>query len=162
MTRGEHKGAIQGIERDREFAADVEFALSLHIGQAVKKIINRATLNYYFPTAEMKKERDYATPIIAYSLSKGYPVPVSEYRFAPPRKWLFDFAWVDAKIALEIEGGVWSGGRHTRPKGFLGDIEKYNAAALAGWRLIRITPEQLTAGDLFPILDTLFGAKPCS
>lgn len=69
---------------------------------------------------------------------------VREFRFHPGRKWRFDFAIPEYKIALEVEGGVWTGGRHTSPKGFLGDIEKYNMATLMGWRVFRTTP-----GDLY-------------
>ena len=79
----------------------------------------------------------------------GMPVPVFEHRFHPVREWSMDVAWPDARIFLEIEGGVWTGGRHTRGKGFLGDIEKYNAAAVLGWRLLRCTPEQLADGSIF-------------
>ena len=60
---------------------------------------------------------------------------VKEYLFHPTRKWRFDYAIPDHKIALEVEGGVWTGGRHTRPQGFLSDIEKYNAGTLLGWRI---------------------------
>ena len=69
--------------------------------------------------------------------------PVKEYQFHPERKWRFDYAFVEAKIALEVEGGVHTGGRHVRPKGFLNDMEKYNAAATMGWRLLRTTPDML-------------------
>lgn len=65
------------------------------------------------------------------------PMPEEEYLFAKPRKWRFDFAYPDKKIAIEMEGGVWSGGRHRRPIGFIKDMEKYNAAALNGWRVLR-------------------------
>lgn len=68
---------------------------------------------------------------------------VKEYRFHPTRRWRFDYAIPEHKIALEVEGGVWSQGRHTRPQGFLGDIEKYNTAGLMGWRVFRTTPENL-------------------
>lgn len=68
---------------------------------------------------------------------------VKEYRFHPTRKWRFDYAFPAYKIALEVEGGVWTGGRHTSPQGFLGDMEKYNTATLMGWRLFRVTPDQL-------------------
>jgi hypothetical protein len=54
------------------------------------------------------------------------PLPVPEYRFAPPRRWRTDYAWPLAKLALEVEGGVWTNGRHTRGTGFLKDIAKYN------------------------------------
>lgn len=73
----------------------------------------------------------------------GIPKPEDEYRFHPDRKWRFDYAWPDFKVALEIEGGAWTGGRHNRGNGFIADMEKYNAAAQLGWRLIRITPQQV-------------------
>lgn len=62
---------------------------------------------------------------------------VTEYRFAPPRRWRFDIAIPSHKIAIELEGGVFTGGRHTRGTGYLNDIEKYTAATLHGWRLLR-------------------------
>lgn len=68
---------------------------------------------------------------------------VKEFRFHPKRMWRFDYAIPEHKIALEVEGGVWTQGRHTRPKGFLGDVEKYNTATLMGWRVFRTTPEGL-------------------
>ncbi len=68
---------------------------------------------------------------------------VKEYKFHPTRRWRFDYAIPEHKIALEVEGGVWTGGRHTSPKGFLNDIEKYNAATLMGWRVFRTTPDEL-------------------
>lgn len=77
---------------------------------------------------------------------------VKEYRFHPKRKWRFDYALPDHKIAVEVEGGVWSGGRHTSPKGFLNDIEKYNAAALMGWRLFRVTPDTLTTNNTISLI----------
>lgn len=71
-------------------------------------------------------------------------MPEAEYRFDPSRKWRFDWAFVADKIALEVEGGVWTRGRHLRGKGYLGDLEKYNAAAIQGWCVLRVTPDQLT------------------
>ena len=66
-----------------------------------------------------------------------------EYLFHPVRKWRFDYCIIDKKIALEVEGGVFSNGRHTRGLGFKNDMEKYNNAVLLGWRLIRVTPDDL-------------------
>lgn len=68
---------------------------------------------------------------------------VKEFKFHPTRRWRFDYAIPDYKIALEVEGGVWTRGRHTRPQGFLGDIDKYNTATLMGWRVFRTTPNEL-------------------
>ncbi len=73
------------------------------------------------------------------ALSPMTPTPEKEYRFYARRKWRFDRAWPGKMVAVEIEGGVYSGGRHTRGKGFEDDCEKYNMAASLGWCVIRIT-----------------------
>ena len=66
-----------------------------------------------------------------------------EHPFFPGRRWRIDFAIVDIKIGIEIEGGVWANGRHTRGKGFIDDMEKYNAAITIGWVILRFTPQDL-------------------
>lgn len=71
------------------------------------------------------------------------PEPELEYKFHDVRKWRFDLAWPDQKVAVEIEGGVYVRGRHNRPSGFMADMEKYNAATLFGWKLLRFTPRQV-------------------
>jgi len=63
---------------------------------------------------------------------------VKEYKFHPERKWRFDYAILGNKIAIEIEGGIFTKGRHTRPTGFIKDMEKYNTATAMGWKVIRI------------------------
>lgn len=85
------------------------------------------------------------------------PAAVPEYRFHPGRDWRFDFAWPDWMIAVEIEGGVWTKGRHTRGKGFLKDMEKYNAAAHLGWRVFRFTPAELASGWAVGYMMGVFG-----
>lgn len=79
--------------------------------------------------------------------SYGLPEPAAEYRFCE-RRWKFDWAWVDRKLALEVEGGLWIMGRHSRPSGMLKDFEKYNRAAVLGWRILKCTPQQLLTADL--------------
>lgn len=81
--------------------------------------------------------------VIAYFKSCGLPVPEMEYQFHDTRKWRFDFCWVVEKVALEVEGAIWTGGRHSRGSGVVKDIEKYNAAALAGYMVLRCTPQEL-------------------
>ncbi|MEV4848021.1 DUF559 domain-containing protein [Acinetobacter lwoffii] len=69
-----------------------------------------------------------------------------EFKFHPERKWKADFHLVGKKILVEVEGGIWSGGRHTRGKGYLGDMEKYNAATMMGYQVIRFSTEQVKSG----------------
>lgn len=76
----------------------------------------------------------------------GLPEPMRELRFHDTRRWRFDFAWPDAMLAVEVEGGVWIRGRHNRGRGFVGDCEKYNAATLLGWRVLRYTSSAIEDG----------------
>lgn len=80
------------------------------------------------------------------------PKLVRELRFAPPRRWRFDFAHEGAKVAIEIQGGVWSRGRHARGAGMAKDYEKANAAVAAGWRVFHLSTGMITQEHLRPIL----------
>lgn len=85
---------------------------------------------------------------------------VKEFKFHPVRKWRFDYAIPSALVALEVEGGVWTGGRHINPKGFLNDMEKYNTATLMGWSVYRTTPDDLYTGKTLDLLKTaIFGSN---
>ena len=81
----------------------------------------------------------------------GLPEPSAEFRFHPRRRWRFDWLFAH-RVALEIEGGAWTRGRHTRGKGFVADLEKYNEAQLAGYVVLRVTPEQVNSGEAFALV----------
>ena len=78
----------------------------------------------------------------------GFPDPATELLFHPKRKWRFDYAWEEQKLALEVHGGIHSGGRHTRGRGFVEDRAKMNEATLLGWTVIEATPEHIKSGQL--------------
>jgi very-short-patch-repair endonuclease len=82
------------------------------------------------------------------------PRPEREYRFHPKRKWRLDFAWPSQKLALEVEGGIWIKGRHTHPVGFTKDKEKYNAATILGWRLLRVDNHDIENGVALDLIIT--------
>ena len=73
-------------------------------------------------------------------------------RFAPPRRWRFDFAWPERLLAVEVEGGSFIAGRHSRGAGFEADAEKYNEAALIGWRVLRVTPRMVDDGRALALI----------
>lgn len=75
------------------------------------------------------------------------PVPVTEHRFHPVRKWRFDLSWPDKRVAVEVDGGTWTRGRHVRPMGFRNDCEKTNAAHELGWRVLRYVGAQIKSGE---------------
>lgn len=88
------------------------------------------------------------------------PEPTHDYRFvrdvvghgpgirkrlkdAGLKDWRFDWAWPDAMVAVEMEGGIWIKGRHVRGAGFEDDCEKYNYARSQGWSVYRFTAGML-------------------
>ena len=68
-------------------------------------------------------------------------VVVKEHVFHWTRKWRFDYAIPELKVAVEIDGAVWNYGRHNRPEGYINDMEKLNTAASMGWLVLRFTTE---------------------
>lgn len=81
------------------------------------------------------------------------PAPAREFAFEPGRRFRFDFAYPDRKIAIECEGGIYSRGRHVRPAGFEKDAEKYNLAALRGWLVLRFTAGMIRSGEALQMIE---------
>ena len=80
-----------------------------------------------------------------------------EFKFHPTRKWRADFHLKGKEILVEVEGGIWSNGRHTRGKGYLGDLEKYNEATMMGYQVIRFSTEQVKSGKAIEQIFKLIG-----
>ena len=87
-------------------------------------------------------EETFAMHCRAHSLE-----PEREFRFDPDRKWRLDFAFPDKKIGIEIEGGTWTNGRHSRGTGYEKDLCKYNAASRRGWMILRYSTRMVTSGE---------------
>ena len=86
------------------------------------------------------------------------PLLTPEHQFAPPRKWRMDRAHLMARVAIELEGGTHSGGRHVRGQGYTDDCIKYNRATAQGWAVFRLTSDMLRdapAQHLTPIIATI-------
>jgi hypothetical protein len=67
------------------------------------------------------------------------------------RRWRFDYTvqrepMEIARLAVEIEGGIWNRGRHTRGAGYQGDLDKYNSAVALGWRVYRFSTQDILSG----------------
>jgi len=87
----------------------------------------------------------------------GLPVPDREFRFHPVRRWRADFAWPDQKILVEVDGGVYVQGRHTRGRGFEEDMRKLNAAAVLGYRVLRFSTGMVKNGEALATLEDVLG-----
>ena len=110
------------------------------------------------PTEKVRQranKRPLTDTFTAICLSELRMEVVKEFQFHPTRRWRFDYAIPSHKIALEVEGGVFSKGRHTRGAGFIGDIEKYNEATRLGWRVVRTVPWELNTRKTVQLLRDL-------
>lgn len=74
------------------------------------------------------------------------PTPIIEYKFCDTRKWRADFGWPNHLLLVEVEGGIFTNGRHSRARGFINDCEKYNWATLHGFRVLRVTAPHIHSG----------------
>jgi len=91
------------------------------------------------PVIERPRVNNYKADFLNQLHLAGLPEPQAELRFAPPRLWRFDWAYEDRKVAIEYQGGNYTGkGGHNTVKGLKNDYEKFTEAALRGWMLILI------------------------
>lgn len=115
-----------------EVSTDV-YEANRHLMQAAKEPKTPARKDL---DAELKQQ--FARSFEAqWRLLDGPPLQ-PEFYFCSARQWRSDYLVIGTKWLIELEGGVRSGGRHTRPAGFIEDCYKYNAAAMLGYRVIRI------------------------
>lgn len=69
--------------------------------------------------------------------------------------WRMDYACLPIRLAVEIEGGAWVGGRHTRGKGFEDDLRKYGAAMRLGWTIYRCSHAMVRSGEAYDTIAEL-------
>lgn len=110
-------------------------------------------MNYYTSIAEATRAQKQAERkrfenlLLSQIQALKLPEPKREFLFHYKRKWRFDFAYPDLKLAIEVNGGAFSRGRHTRGKGYEDDCEKLAEAAILGWRVISVTTGQVERGE---------------
>ena len=101
-------------------------------------------------------KKDY--PGIVYEQLKvcGAPLPIREFIFHPVRRWRFDLAWPERKLALEVDGVVYheaGKGRHQTVSGVEQDCNKFNEALLLNWRILRVTQAQVKSGEALAFIE---------
>jgi hypothetical protein len=92
------------------------------------------------PISSVKQTQVDLRPIF---VAAGLPEPVREFRFAPPRRWRWDYCWPEEMVAVEIQGGVWRSMHHTRGRGYIDDCRKMAEGVLRGWRVLWIPTDWL-------------------
>ncbi len=90
---------------------------------------------------------------------RGIPPPAEEYRFHPTRMWRFDWVWPEKHLAMEINGGLYKQGRHSRGVGSEGDMEKLAEAMILGWRVLVVSPRQVENGQALDWIERLYNCE---
>lgn len=95
----------------------------------------------------------YHAVVAALCRAHGWPEPVAEQRLVPGRRFSCDLVWPEARLVVEVQGGVWlRRGGHTGGRAQIDDMEKLNLVQLAGFRVLQVTPQQVTDGTLRELL----------
>lgn len=98
-----------------------------------------------------------AEDLLAFQIKAAkLPEPVRQYRYAPPRRFRADFAWLlppPFSLLVEVQGGIYTRRAHGSITGVLADIDRLNAATLADWRLLRVTPDQVRSGEALQLIE---------
>ena len=82
----------------------------------------------------------------------GLPEPVREYPAIKGRKFRFDFAWLEHKLLVEVNGGTYTQGAHSTGQGIRRDYEKSNLATLAGWRVLSFDGKSVKSGEAVEVI----------
>jgi len=136
----------------------------------------------FSPGNKVSDREKYSKEFLSQIKNAGLTTPIEEHRFHPTRMWRFDFAYVEHKIAIEIDGGGWGrpvvchhcrqtvlrfsngrpypvreGGRHHTAKGAESDNEKFNEAMRFGWRVLRFNPCHIKSGYAIELVKEIIG-----
>lgn len=107
-----------------------------------------------------------ATALLVLHLqAKHLPAPEFEYRFHPKRRFRFDLAWPQYRVAVEIDGATWSRGRHVRGSGHEADCVKRNLAGEQGWLVLTYPNRLVENGEAIRQLERILGPRvenPCA
>lgn len=82
-----------------------------------------------------------------------------ECKFLEGRRFRFDYCWHAYGVAVEVQGGVWSRGKHGRGSGIIKDYEKLNLAQIEGWIVLQVTPEDLRNYTALPLIEAALKAR---
>jgi len=77
----------------------------------------------------------------------GLPVPEREGRLIPGRRFRCDLYWPANRLVVEVDGGTFVQGRHSRGAGQAADAEKGNLLVLLGWRVLHVTTPHVRTGQ---------------
>lgn len=82
----------------------------------------------------------------------GLPEPIREYQAIKGRKFRFDFAWLEHRLLVEVNGGTYTKCAHSTGRGIARDYEKANLATLDGWRVLSFDGKAVKDGTAVEVI----------
>lgn len=80
----------------------------------------------------------------------------------PGRAFRWDFAFTDARLLVEVQGGIWrEKGAHNTGSAITRDCEKAAFAAANGWRSFGVTGKHITSGQALQMIHEALKAPTC-
>jgi hypothetical protein len=126
--------------------------------------VSKAGLIGKHQARRLKPPSDLEQALLTQIRQAGLPAPEREYRFDWDRGWRFDLAWpyvnaagANTPVAVDIQGAIWTGGKHGRGGGIELDHAKHNAAVLAGWRVLIYSRRPIMDDTAISQIITLIG-----
>lgn len=116
----------------------------------------------YRAKSEKKPKPDLNKLLADQIAASDLPQPVREYRIPGPRKFVYDFCWVSAKLLAEVQGGIWLPGKsgHSSGVGLSRDFSKGNYSTILGWRLLHFSPQDVRSGKALDIIRQALAPLP--
>lgn len=90
----------------------------------------------------------------------GLPLGEPQFHFVPGRQHRFDRAWPEQRVAVEVQGGVWSDDGHGRKSMVARDCWRFALAAALGWRVLPVTKEMIESGQAVELIRQALGMEP--
>lgn len=89
----------------------------------------------------------------------GLPRPETQAQIIPGRKFAFDFAYRAEKLAIEVQGGIWTNGAHARGSGVKRDCLKAALAVSLGWRVLPVDDSMIKDGQAVELIAQALGVE---
>jgi len=102
------------------------------------------------------KQRDLEGDLAWQIRMTGLPTPERQYAAIPGRRHRFDFAWPNFKLLLDVQGGIFTKGKHGRGAGIMQDQEKLNLATIEGWHVMHVSVRHIDEGTAVQWLRRFF------
>lgn len=86
---------------------------------------------------------------------------VNEFMPVPKRRFRADYAHINSKVLIEIQGAIWKGckGRHSSGSGLMSSYEKLNLCILHGYVTFQLSGEMINEEWLKIIAETIRGRE---